>query len=940
MFNPLLFQQDAIEKLLITLTELWKQPNNQLPLVFTSPTGSGKTFMLAHFVRNLNNLPNWDEDKAFVWITFSDNLAMQSKQKFEEYFESAQENTLLTVDDINRGKLYKNDVLFLNWQKVASHKAENRLLRRPEDKRMIKESGKYFEDFFDETQKDNREVILIIDEAHTHVDTKLSQQIIDYINPKIVLHVTATLDNKEIELASRRLNSFLEVPREEVVKQGLIKDKIVTQTEEDLQKFSKRDLDEVLLDLGIEKRKQLKEEFENLDKDINPLMLIQLPNDDNKLIELGQKTKKEIVLNYFSKVGIKSNEVALWFDGKQENMEFIRESDSEINYMLFKQAAGTGWDCPRAHALVMFREIQSPTFYTQTVGRILRMPDPQNKEDYKNMPHLRTGYLFTNYKRHEIGIPDQASNNKPFIHTSLRKKSITNIRLQSSYVSRVDYGDLSNSAKFQASFINSMNRYFSLKDDDILGKAQNRLAKKGIDLDSHIKNRIIVDAQFEDFERLNFDFQKKGHDVSLEISQNDVEKTFNYLCFQLLKEQTEDEAKITNIARSWSPLKSAIRVWMKRVFDENSDQYYRIFIKDIQKGASSTFKPAITKALKDYRPILEDILNTKAKNNEEKEAPIFKIEDSYSYTEDYELLSSKLCALEDFYIRKEYAGKNNELDFINYIDGKEDSIEWWFKQEVGQEYYALKYFNTARKKFALFYPDWVIRFNDGRIGIFDTKSGWTATDTEGRAQELSKKLKELGSDYVGGIVVREGAVWHYNDSEDYSYTPGNLDKNWKQMETIFGEAKVKDEIIAFKNALPLYSLKAAAGKFGDSQEVEYEKLVKVEGRKLTEDMFVAQVVGKSMEPRLPDESYCIFKANPAGSRQGKIVLAQSRSIDDPETGGSYTVKVYKSQKKVVDDNWEHKAITLKPVNSNYKPIKLDPHSDALKIIAEFIDILR
>ena len=45
--------------------------------------------------------------------------------------------------------------------------------------------------------------------------------------------------------------------------------------------------------------------------------------------------------------------------------------------------------------------------------------------------------------------------------------------------------------------------------------------KKGFDLDSSITNQIIVDAQFEDYDRINFEFQKRGHDVSLEMSQND-----------------------------------------------------------------------------------------------------------------------------------------------------------------------------------------------------------------------------------------------------------------------------------------------------------------------------------------------------------------------------------------------------------------------------------
>jgi type III restriction enzyme len=787
MFNPLPFQQDTIEKLLATLTELWKKDGKQLPLVFKSPTGSGKTFMMAHFVRGLNKLPNWDMDKAFIWITFSDDLAMQSKKKFEEYFENTLENNLLIVNDINRGKMFKNDILFLNWQKVVSRAAENRVLRRPDDELMVKESGKYFEDFIDGTKKDNRSIILIIDEAHTNVTPDLAQQIINYIDPKIVIHVSAT-PKPEIVAKAADLNSYVTTDRVRVVAEGLIKEKIVTQTEEDLKQFKGKDLDEALLDLGLEKREELKQEFEKLGKKINPLLLIQLPNDDTERVRAGEKTKEQITSDYLKKKGIKENKIARWFDNFPKP-DGIEDNEDDYDVLLFKLAAGTGWDCPRASVLVMFRNVRVEQRYIQTVGRILRMPEPDLKEDYKSSPNLRVGYLYTNYNRKDITDNwIDKTQNKPAVYVSKRKKGVKNILpLKSAYVSRVDYGDLSNSAKFQASFIKSMNDFFGIDKDDIFGKAEKKLAKKGFDLDSSITNQIIVDAQFEDYDRINFEFQKRGHDVSLEMSQNDVEKTFNYLCFLLLKEQTEDKAKITNIARSWSPLKSAIRVWFKSVLGENSDYYYRVFIKDIQKDASSVFRPALTQSLKNYRPILEKILAERAKKSEEKEAPIFIIQESYSYTEDYENLPTTLSVLENFYIRKDYDGKPNEVEFINYIDSKRNKIDWWFKQEIGQEYFAIKYFNTADQKFSLFYPDWIIKFKDGKIGIFDTKSGRTATDTEGRAPALAEKLIELGKNFVGGIVLKEGSIWHYNDSKDYKYIPGKLDKNWKKFEDLFNK---------------------------------------------------------------------------------------------------------------------------------------------------------
>lgn len=788
MFKPLDFQKDAIDDLTKAFINLWTEDGRQLPLVFKSPTGSGKTFMAAHFLRGLSHLPNWDEDKAFIWITFSDDIAMQSKNKFEEYFENTLENELLTVAEINRGKLQKNDILFLNWQKVVSRAAENRVLRRPENEEERKEQGIYFEDFIDNTHKENREIILIIDEAHTRVTADLAQKIIDYIDPKVALHVTAT-PPESIELKSRRLNSFVEVPRQKVVDEGLIKEKIVVQTEEDLRKYGSEDLDEILIDLGLNKRKEIVEEYKNLGKNINPLVLIQLPNDDKQLIDLGQKTKEEVVAELLSKKGVDSSKIAKWFDD-HPRPEFLEENDDEHEYLLFKQAAGTGWDCPRAHILVMFREINSDTFYIQTVGRILRMPEPNKKDDYKNSTLIRTGFLFTNYERNKVSAEWSAiSPNKPEANFSKIKKGINNIELQSAYVSRLEYGDLSNSAKFQMSFLKSMNDYFKISSDDLSqGRGSEKLSKAGVELKPIIINQMVVDAKFQDFDQLSYEFKKQGHDIFLEMSRNDIEKTFNYYCYKLLKEQTEEDAKISNIARSWSPLKSAIRVWFKKILSNDSDNYYKVFLNDINKNESSVIRPAITQAIKEYKPILQKIIEDRREMQEQREAPIFTIKDEYWFSDDYEEIETNLCVLDKCYLKKDYPGKINETQFIKYIDAKKDKIEWWFKnRDYGWEYFAIKYYNSREKAFRLFYPDWIIRFKNGMIGIFDTKSGDTALPekTKDKSKYLSLKIKELGDNFIGGIAVIENGIWYYNDSENYDYAPGRLNKDWKKFEDLF-----------------------------------------------------------------------------------------------------------------------------------------------------------
>jgi hypothetical protein len=147
---------------------------------------------------------------------------------------------------------------------------------------------------------------------------------------------------------------------------------------------------------------------------------------------------------------------------------------------------------------------------------------------------------------------------------------------------------------------------------------------------------------------------------------------------------------------------------------------------------------------------------------------------------------------------------------------------------------------------------------------------------------------------------------------------------------------------AFRTLLPVYSLKAAAGYFGSGESVEPEGWVDASSvGKLDKGMFVARAVGRSMEPRIADGSLCVFRANPQGSRQGKIVLVQHRGVSDPETGGAFTVKRYRSE-KVGDgtEQWRHEQITLEPLNPEYRPIVLRPRSEGdVAVVAEFVVVL-
>ena len=142
--------------------------------------------------------------------------------------------------------------------------------------------------------------------------------------------------------------------------------------------------------------------------------------------------------------------------------------------------------------------------------------------------------------------------------------------------------------------------------------------------------------------------------------------------------------------------------------------------------------------------------------------------------------------------------------------------------------------------------------------------------------------------------------------------------------------------------LPVYSLRAACGYFGDGEEVEELGWMRVEGiGRLNKDMFVVQAVGQSMEPRIHNGDYCVFEKYSGGSRQGKIVLAQHRGYFDEDNAGAYSIKEYSSEKSYNDDgSWQHESITLRPFNPAYEPIRIDAEdAESFAIIGEFVEVV-
>lgn len=199
----------------------------------------------------------------------------------------------------------------------------------------------------------------------------------------------------------------------------------------------------------------------------------------------------------------------------------------------------------------------------------------------------------------------------------------------------------------------------------------------------------------------------------------------------------------------------------------------------------------------------------------------------------------------------------------------------------------------------------------------------------------------------------KGCYVYFCDKELEAHFANQLAVEQSSIKTVLPEKinvtkgpRVETEVnnnVKYVDFLPFYSIKAACGAFGEGQYDEEELgWIKVEGLgKLNRNMFIVQTKGKSMEPRIPDESFCVFRTNVVGSRNNKIVLVQHRGIFDSDHNGSYTIKTYTSEKSFDKETgeWMHEKIILKPLNSDFKSITI-VEDDNFSVIGEFIGVVK
>jgi hypothetical protein len=204
------------------------------------------------------------------------------------------------------------------------------------------------------------------------------------------------------------------------------------------------------------------------------------------------------------------------------------------------------------------------------------------------------------------------------------------------------------------------------------------------------------------------------------------------------------------------------------------------------------------------------------------------------------------------------------------------------------------------------------------------------------AGDFDLRIRELGPEAF--LTSLEDSLSNYlrlSDREAVAVT-----NPARTLQRLFDE-HVDNRVRPYETHLPLYSLRAAATKFGEDAEVEQLDWLRApEGLRLARNMFIAQVVGRSMEPLIPDGSYCIFRAPVVGSRQGKRLLIQE--IKAAGSSSAFTVKRYTSRKThTSEDSWQHESICLEPLNPEFEAFDLAPDAfeSRYRVIAEFVQVL-